>query len=292
MKIWREKMFQALILFYQDAREQPKLLSNLLTSHKVSKLRAFLAIRVYDDLLKQMREARAAFKAAELHAQEVGMAEVLWEIRMDLHTVEYRMECFIMKGEIPKDRNIDVMLIRNADEVSNDTNSCFEGMPESLHSYSDNSGFFDIPEDYDPAPFNHRLLQPLLLAKEGLERLAQTLPPNSASNLARRSLENITNWRREMRNALAAFHRDVSEPSTFRNITTGGSSKVKVVRVLFAIRCYATLVKEIGATKQAMLLIDEHQDFELPTGIMLHDWLAGWEDLVTVELDMNEFFLK
>ncbi|KAF8456605.1 hypothetical protein BGX38DRAFT_1162180, partial [Terfezia claveryi] len=292
VKVWRENMFQALISFFQDAM-QPKTLGYLLPSPKVSMLRAFHAIRTYSTLVHQIREARAEFGGAKAHAETANMAVVWMEMWTDLQTVEYRMKRFIKQGEMPENKDIDITLSRSADRASRspmyDKNGCLY-FPENtkfisapLQSYTDQSAFFDLPEDYGTVPFSHRLLEPLLAAKQGLEKLAKLqIPPNEAGP---GPLEHFTAWRREMYCALAAFHRDVFEPSTLRNITTGSSSKVKVIRALFAIRCYATLLEQIDSAKEAL--------YSVPQASITRDaWHAALTVLETVEVTMQRFFME
>ncbi|RPB26913.1 hypothetical protein L211DRAFT_898948 [Terfezia boudieri ATCC MYA-4762] len=285
VKMWREKMFQALMPFFWGAMGQPKTLGHLVPGPKVSMLQAFHAIQTYATLVHQIQEAQAEFKDAKAHAEAANMAEVWLEMWTDLQTVEYRMKRFIKQGEMPEDKDIDIMLIY-------DNNVCLssEYFPKNtkfvsapLRSYTDQSAFFDLLEDYETAPFSHRLLEPLLSARQGLLRLAKLqIPPNEACS---GPLEHLAAWYREMHCALAAFHRDVFEPSTLRNNTTGSSSKVKVIRALFAIRCYATLVKQIEFAKVALRSVPSAR-------ITLDARIVVQTVLETVEVKMHRFFME
>jgi len=296
VKSWREKMFQALMLFYQDVKGQPGALSRLTPDPKVSMLRVFHAIQTYAALIQQIREARTKLEASQAHAEAANVANLWLEMWTDLRTVEYRMKRFIKRGEMPKDKDINTTPGRGVDRVPKSlihdsyaclsSNSSPEGanvISEPLQSYSDQSAFFDLPEDYGTVPFSHRILQPLLSAKEGLERIAQLQTPPLGA--APSPLEHLTAWRREMCCALAAFYRDVFETSTLKNIATCSSSKVGVVRALFAMRCYAILVKQIDATKQALCSVPD-------ASITSKARLAALTDLETVKVRMDQFFMK
>lgn len=170
----------------------------------------------------------------------------------------------------------------------------------SVQSISDASAFFDLPEDYAPAPFEHRLLQALPRVIDRLEKLlkyhgpANPLPnPLPAPALSAlkdllKSIKVLEPWRKEVFHALNALHRDVYERSVLRKITTGSSSKLTILRAVYAMRCHTTLVKQIRKAKHLLRDIKP----SVVVGGMAHAWLIGWVHLITVEANMKGLIMK
>ena len=167
----------------------------------------------------------------------------------------------------------------------------------SFHSYSNNSAFFDLPKDYDALPSglrSHRLLTTLPLLTAILQKLnspshrpASLLPPPSLSTIKSclQNLGMLIPWRKAMFEALTIFYKDTFEYSRIRNL--GASHKVKMMRSLYAIRCYATLVKQIREARKALKEIRIHAGKVGMDGV----WRAAWTNILTVEVNMEQFVM-